>query len=54
MSKLSQMSNILIVIWFGSERYHAPLFPINYRFDQVQFAECIRVSIAQIYGTLGP
>ena len=25
------MSNILIVLWFGSEIYHAPVFPINCR-----------------------
>jgi hypothetical protein len=54
MSKLSQKSSILIILWSGLERYHALVFPINCGLDQVQFAKYIRVSIAQIYGTSRP
>ena len=56
MSKLSQMNSILflIVLWFGSERYHVSVFPINCGFGQVQFVKYIKVSIAQTYGTSRP
>ena len=41
----------LIILWSGSERYHAFVFPINFGFDKMQFAKYIRVSITLMYGT---